>query len=171
MMNSHCIVGTVSDAPQQRAVGNSQVVSFKVNTWTHGKNGQRYDAFHQVDAFFQSLQPIALSLRVGQIVAVQGESRTRKDNQGRYWTSIQAKDITPLGQTAGTHQQPGQPPQQQGYQGQQQGGGQQGYPQPQQQPQGQQGGYQQPAQQPAQQPQGQPQQQGGGNQGGGYGWS
>jgi single-stranded DNA-binding protein len=162
MLNIHTIVGTVSDAPQQRQAGNSQVVSFKINTWEiNAKTNQRYDAYHTVDVFFQNLMPVALSLQAGQLVAVSGSNVTRKTEQGGYFSSIKANTLTPMGQ-----RQPTQHPNQQQYNqnqngqdGQQQGGGQQQAQSQQNRQQQQQGGQQQGGQQ----------YQGGGNQGGGGG--
>ena len=92
MINQVTLVGTVKQQP--RSAANGALLNFSVVTWSHGRDGKRWDTTHFVDVSAKRDIP---PLREGQLVAITGtiNRRSYEKNGEKVWvTSILAFNIT-----------------------------------------------------------------------------
>ena len=99
MINQVILIGTVKSEPTTRGIA----VSFRMTTWRMHHDGRRFDATHSVEVFGKSKE-MALALQVGQMIAVQGSikhSNYEKNGEKKWFTSISALSVTPVGEEDG----------------------------------------------------------------------
>ena len=102
MINQVTLVGTVKQQP--RSAANGALLNFSVLTWSHGRDGKRWDTTHFVDVSAKRDIP---PLNEGQLVAITGtiNRRSYEKNGEKVWiSSILAFNIT-LADTGATQQQ------------------------------------------------------------------
>jgi len=112
MINQVILIGTVKSEPTTRGIA----VSFRMTTWRMHHDGRRFDSTHSVEVFGKSKE-MASALQVGQMIAVQGSikhSNYEKNGQKKWFTSVSALSVTPVGEESGTLGHSGQSPFNQG---------------------------------------------------------
>ena len=104
MINQVTLVGTVKQQP--RSAANGALLNFSVVTWSHGRDGKRWETTHFVDVSAKREIP---PLNEGQLVAITGtiNRRSYEKNGEKVWvTSILAFNITMAGSAATNGTQP-----------------------------------------------------------------
>lgn len=102
MINQVTLVGTVKQQP--RSAANGALLNFSILTWSHGRDGKRWDTTHFVDVSAKRDIP---PLDEGQLVAITGtiNRRSYEKNGEKVWmTTILAFNIT-MADTGPTQQQ------------------------------------------------------------------
>ena len=92
MINQVTLVGTVKQEP--RSAANGALLNFSILTWSHGRDGKRWDTTHFVDVSAKRDIP---PLDEGQLVAITGtiNRRSYEKNGEKVWmTTILAFNIT-----------------------------------------------------------------------------
>jgi len=92
MINQVTLVGTVKQQPKPAA--NGALLNFSVVTWSHGRDGKRYDTTHFIDVSVKRDIP---PLGEGTLVAITGTitRRSYEKNGQKVWVSgILAFNIT-----------------------------------------------------------------------------
>tara|TARA_R110002020_G_scaffold15808_5_gene56441 strand:+ start:413 stop:814 length:402 start_codon:yes stop_codon:yes gene_type:complete len=83
MINQVTLVGTVKQEP--RSAANGALLNFSIVTWSHGKDGKRWETTHFIDV--SAKRPGMPPLVAGQLVAITGTitRRSYEKNGEKVW--------------------------------------------------------------------------------------
>ena len=86
-------VGEVAFDPEMKTGSKGQFLTFKIRTGKMLPDGRIIQNYTRCVMFGERGQTAAKRIRVGAMVSVDGELSTRKDDQGREWTSVKVDHL------------------------------------------------------------------------------
>lgn len=85
--------GAVAFPPEMKQSQKGSYLTFKLRTGKTLPDGRVIQSYTRCVMFGERAQVAAKRIEQGSIVTIQGELSTRKDDEGREWTSVRVSDL------------------------------------------------------------------------------
>jgi single-stranded DNA-binding protein len=85
--------GEVAFPPEMKQSAKGDYLTFKVRSGKTLPDGRVIQAYTRCVMFGERAQVAAKRIQQGTVVSIEGELSTRKDDEGREWTSVRVSDL------------------------------------------------------------------------------
>ena len=85
--------GEVAFPPEMKQSAKGDYLTFKVRSGKTLPDGRVIQAYTRCVMFGERAQVAAKRMQQGTVVSIEGELSTRKDDEGREWTSVRVNDL------------------------------------------------------------------------------